>query len=403
MHVKPETRLKVLINALSARQGGGQTYMTRILEALPSEMPVQVFVLAPDSLKLPERDSNIHRLRVPWPTENPFTRAIWEKLFLPKLLLRLEVDVLFCPGGVIGCKVPRNCESLMTFQNMLPFDRVQRRRYPLGYMRVRNWLLKQVTLRSAIKADRIICNSQFGRRVIEAHAPGVVGKTAIIPNGVAAPFRETRCPRPDWLPRQNYILYVSILDVYKAQIEVVRGFSLLKTRRHTKEKLVLAGPHSPYYTSKVRNEIRRLGLEQDVLLPGAISYSQIPALYQNALINIFASECENCPNILLEALASGRPLLASNRSPMPELAGDAPLYFDPADPEDLAAQLYGVIDDQPRLQELAVKARLQSQLYDWGKSGRATWTVVSQLRDEALLAVSSGESFSPSQEQVLSR
>ncbi len=380
MHVKAETDLRVLINALSARQGGGQTYVTRVLEALPSEMPIEVFVLAPDSLKLPKQDSNIHRIRVSWPVENPFLRAIWEKLCLPKLLVRLKVDVLFCPGGVIGCRVPRNCKSIMTFQNMLPFDAVQRRRYPLGYMRVRNWLLKRTMLRSATKADRIICNSQFGRQVIETHAPGVVGKTTVITNGIAASFREPQWPRADWLPRQNYILYVSILDVYKAQIEVLRAFSLVKMWRDTKEKLVLAGPQSRYYIKKMRDEIRRLGLEQDVLLPGAVPYAQIPALYQNALINIFASECENCPNVLLEALASGRPLLASNRAPMPELGGNAPIYFDPAVPEDLAAKLYGVIDDEVRLQELSAKAKLQSQLYDWGKSGRATWRVVSQLR-----------------------
>jgi glycosyltransferase involved in cell wall biosynthesis len=379
MDAKPERHLRVLIDAFSARQGGGQTYVTRVLDVLREKMPIEAFVLAPDSFALPEGHSNIHRIHVHWPVENPIARAAWEKLFLPRLLRQKGVDVLFCPGGVIGTTVPRNCKSVMTFQNMIPFDPVQRRRYPVGYMRVRNWLLKRVTLQSAAKSDRVICNSEFGRQVIESHAPELAGKTIVIPNGVAGAFRDERSPRPEWLPKEDYILYVSILDVYKAQIEVLRAFALLKQQRPTKEKLVFAGPQSPYYAKRVRKEIELLGLANDVLLAGPVPYAQLPPLYQNAVINIFASECENCPNILLEALASGRPVLASNRPPMPELGGNAPVYFDPAVPEDLAEKLGRVIDDPARMDELSAKAKLQSQLYDWDTSGKATWRTISEL------------------------
>ena len=379
MDARPERHLRVLINAFSARQGGGQTYVTRVLDVLREKMPIDVFVLAPDSFALPEDHSNIRRIRVRWPVENPITRAAWEKLFLPRLLRQLRVDVLFCPGGVIGTTVPRNCKSVITFQNMLPFDLVQRRNYPVGYMRVRNWLLKRVTLQSAAKSDRVICNSDFARQVIESHAPELTGKTIVIPNGVAGAFRAQCSPRPEWLPKGDYILYVSILDVYKAHIEVLRAFALLKQRRLTKEKLVFAGPQSSYYAKKVRKEIELLGLANDVLLAGSVPFTQLPPLYQNALINVFASECENCPNILLEALASGRPVLSSNRPPMPELAGDAAIYFDPAVPEDLAEKLCSVIDDPTRMEELSANARLQSRLYDWDESGKATWRTICEL------------------------
>ncbi len=368
-----------MINAFSARQGGGQTYLKRLLEFLHEEMPIDVFVLAPDSLDLPTGRSNIHRIRVHWPVENPVTRPVWERVHLPRLARRLKVDILFCPGGVIGASVPRNCKSVTTVQNMIPFDLVQRRRYPLGYMRVRNWLLKRLTLRSVAKADRVICNSEFGRQVIERHAPGLAGKTTVIPNGIGAPFRTKHAVRPEWLPKEEYILYVSVLDVYKAQVEVLRAFALLKQRRPTSEKLVLAGPQCPYYTKRVRDEIERLSLRNEVILAGPVPHDQLPALYQSALINIFASECENCPNILLEALASGRPLFASSRPPMPEFGGDAPIYFDPSVPEELAAKLTSIIDDPARMEELSAKAKLRSQLYSWDISGRATWRAISEL------------------------
>jgi glycosyltransferase involved in cell wall biosynthesis len=379
MGTNHETRLKVLVNAFSARLGGGQTYLTSLLEFLHEDIPVDAFVLAPDSLELPEQRPNIHRVHVRWPVENPAARAVWERVGLARLIRRLEVDVLFCPGGIIGASVPTGCKSVTMFRNMIPFDSVQSRKYPLGYMRVRNWILKLAMLRSMAEADRVICLSEFGRQVIESNKTGLSEKTIVIPHGIGPRFRANHARRPHWLFAGDYILYVSILDVYKAQVEVLRAYALLKQRRLTREKLVLVGPERPYYAKKVRDEIGRLALGNDILLAGPVSHDQLPSLYQNALINIFASECENCPNIMLEALASGRPLLASNRPPMPEFGGDAAIYFDPSAPEDLAEKLSSVIDDPTRLAELAAKAKKRSQLYDWDRTARTTWTAIGEL------------------------
>jgi glycosyltransferase involved in cell wall biosynthesis len=367
---------RVLVNALSARHGGGQTYVMNLLNSLPEDASLEIFVIAPESLNIPTKRKNIRRVHVRGPVKNPFTRALWERICLPKLVCELHADVLFCPGGIIGSKVPRDCRSVTTFQNMMPFDRVQRNKYPLGYMRIRNWLLAREMARSMAKADWVICISEFARRVIQQRVPGLPGKTIVIPHGINSIFRNDREPRPEWLPAGDYILYVSVLDVYKAQLEVVRAFALLKTLRPTSEKLILTGPERSRYADKVRDEIRRLDLQNDVFLTGLVSHETLPSLYHNALINIFASECENCPNIMLEALASGRPLLASCRPPMPEFGGDAAIYFDPSSPRELAEKIQSIIDDPVRLMELSDKLTQRSLLYDWSRAARSTWELI---------------------------
>ena len=262
------------------------------------------------------------------------------------------------------------------FRNMIPFSPQQRRRYGLGYMRLRNWLLERAITRSMAKADCVIFISEFARRVVEKRVPRLPGKTVIIPHGVNPVFRNNHEPRPYWLPTEKYILYVSILDVYKAQLEVVRAFALLKARRSTTEKLILAGPDRSRYARAVQDEIERLGLRNDVLLTGPVAHDALPSLYRNALINIFASECENCPNIMLEALASGRPLLASCREPMPEFGGDAAVYFDPSSPQELAEKLQSIIDDPVRMAELSGKALERSLLYDGSRAAQRTWELI---------------------------
>jgi glycosyltransferase involved in cell wall biosynthesis len=350
--------------------------LINLLNCVPEEASLEISVLVAGSLKIPQNRENIRRIQLNRLFENPLTRAAWERIYLPKLVRELKAEVLFCPGGIIGAKVPLGCKSVTMFRNMIPFDRAQRRKYPLGYMRVRNWLLARLMMRSMAKADSVICISEFARQLIERRVPELSGKTTVIPHGINPIFRSNHEPRPKWLPAGDYILYVSLVDVYKAQLEVVRAFALLKKRRLTSERLILTGPARSRYAQDVRDEIARLGLENDVILTGSVAYEILPSLYRHALINVFASECENCPNILLEALASSRPLLSSCRPPMPEFGGDAAIYFDPSSPEQLADKLLSIIDDPVRMTELSHKARHRSLLYDWSQAGRTTWDLI---------------------------
>jgi glycosyltransferase involved in cell wall biosynthesis len=388
METKQNSRLTILLNGLSARGGGVQTYLINLLRFLPEETPADIFVLAPDSLALPTDRENIKRIPVDWPVENPFVRAAWEKIYLPKLLRKVRADVLFCPGGIIGASLPPGCKSVAMFRNMLPFDPLQHRNYPLGYMRMRHWILEKVLLKSFLRADLVIFISEFARKVIEDRASRRITNTVVIPHGISPSFRNGQAwnsPRPDWLLPEGYLLYVSKVDFYKAQLEVVQAYALLKQRRPTREKLVFAGPEeSPEYGRKVRAEIHRLGLDEDVVMAGQIPYEQMPELYHHAKANIFASQCENCPNILLEALAAGRPVLASNRPPMPEFAGDAAVYFDPTSPADLAEKLAWVLEDPDRMRELSAKARERSSRYDWAQTAAATWKVIEGLSKDGL-------------------
>lgn len=357
--------------------------MINLLERFPPDFTAEVYVLAPQCLELPSNGSIIKRISVEWPVENPFARAIWEKLHLPKLLSRIGASVLFCPGGIIGAHPPRGCKSVTMFRNMIPFDSTVRRKYRLGYMKCRNILLRRSLRESMAHADLVIFLSDYARGVIEREVRGKLGNAVTIPHGVAPVFRDKASTNPvvscvnQW--PDGYFLYVSTLDYYKGQLQVVQAYALLKQKRPTPEKLILVGPEYPEYGRLVREEIRKLALENDVVITGALSHREMPALYRNAVLNIFASECENCPNILIEALASGRPVFSSSYPPMPEFAGEAAVYFDPRSPRDLAEKLAMVLADPVRMKDLAGRAEKQSQHYDWDLSAHKTWRLIHQL------------------------
>ncbi len=313
--------------------------------------------------------------------QRPVVRAIWERLFLPGVLRREKADVLFCPGGVVLTSPPRGCRLVTMFRNMIPFDIKQRKRYAWGYKRIRNWLLERIMASSMSKADLVIFVSDYARNVIEDHPKVTVKKSVVIPHGisdrflVSARIEETRTLTHEG----DYLLYVSSVDVYKMQIEVIRAFSRLEpaTRGLT---LVLAGPEiNREYAARVRAEVKRLGLEEAVKMVGSIPYDELPFWYQNAKINIFASESENCPNILLEMMASGKPVACSSYPPMPEFGRDAVIYFDPEAPDTLANVLKELLGNRSLCEKLSSRSVEIAKGYQWRDAASQTWDEIYSL------------------------
>ncbi|MEN5314149.1 glycosyltransferase family 1 protein [Pseudomonas koreensis] len=364
--------MKIVFNALSARLGGGQTYLINLFQFVPDNEDLEILVFAPASLKLPDHP-RIRRAEPAWPTENPVVRALWEKWVLPGILKAEKADVLFCPGGVVGTRAPSGCKVATMFRNMIPFDMRVRKSIPFGLQRVRNWLLNRIMLKSMSEANLTIFISNYAREVIESLTS--IKKPVTIPHGIGTVFRTHAANpiRPDFLPDGPYILYVSRFDVYKHHYEVVNAYATLPQELREQFPLILVGETNLPEAERVKSLVSTLGLEKQVLILGAIPYKSLPPLYHHAYLNLFASSCENCPNILLEALASGRPMICSNVMPMPEFGADAALYFSPFDSKDIGNVLREALLSPNLLNKLSAAAVVQSDKFDWEKTSRKTW------------------------------
>ena len=373
--------VKVLINALSARRGGGQTYLVNLLDNIDAVENIDVILLLSDDF-VTTQNQRILKIIAPKATSNPIIRAVWEFLNIPLLINKYNVDVLYCPGGLVNVLFTNKCYIVTMFQNMIPFMPAIRCQYSYGWQRIRNWILEHLLLFSMSRSDIVIFISEYAKSVIRKRLHNQINKAIVIPHGINDTFRHiynSKPHRPDWLFNSDYLLYVSIFEPYKNHLEVVRGFYKLKTLRSTTEKLLLVGKNDLPAGFKVKEEIARLGLQDDVIMVGNIAYSELPALYYNAKINIFASTCENCPNIMLEALGSGRPLLVSNVPPMTEFGDSAVAYFDPTSPDDIASQLLAIIDSPQQLCSLGNKAFKQSEMFDIRSAATLTWRAIQQL------------------------
>lgn len=374
--------MKLGINALSALQGGGQSYLFNLLRYPREFLDIKIYVFSPPQFAHLYAFPEVEVVPCTIPSKNVLYRTLWERWRLPKILKKLEIDIIFCPGGVINFSPPPDCLTTVTFQNMLIFDTINRQKYPLGYRRFRLALLEKISRESFKQADLVIFLSEYAKKTVEEKVPYRKNLSVVIPHGLDDRFRtagKDDIPRLKSLPRGDYLLYVSVINVFKAQIEVVQAYHILCQKRHMKEKLLLVGPEYPPYGKLLGKEIKRLRLQDKVIVAGQIPYSDMPSVYHYAKAHIFSSTCENCPNIVLESLGSGHPLFLSNRPPMPELAGDSSVYFDPYKPDDLADLLLLRLDDERWMKEMGRKAFERSFLYSWEKTAEKTFLAFRDL------------------------
>jgi glycosyltransferase involved in cell wall biosynthesis len=375
--------MRLGIDASNLRSGGAVTHLINLLGAAkPEAHGIERVVLwgwRALLLRLPQREWL--ELRSEPALEGSLAARIgWQRRRLPRLA-SASCDLLFAPGG----NAPHGFSPLVTIsRNMLPFEYRELFRYGVSPMTARLLLLRFAQSRSFRKADGLIFLTAYAKREVERQI-GAHARSAIVPHGVEERFRTA--PRParalaDCTPADPLrLLYVSIVDTYKHQWHVADAVASLR-----REGLPLAidfvGPEYPPAGRRLRAALARLDPRGEFLrAPGNASHAELPELYRRAELFVFASSCENMPNILLEAMAAGLPIACARRGPMPEVLGDAGAYFDPEAPDSIAAAVRGLAADAGLRARAARAAHARAQDFSWARCASETFAFLRAVHE----------------------
>jgi glycosyltransferase involved in cell wall biosynthesis len=374
--------LRLGIDASNIRTGGGLTHLIEFLEAAqPQEHDITQVVLwaGQQTLKeLPERPwfKGIHEPMLDGPLP---IRLYWQSRKL-SYLAKHSCDVLFVPGGnYTGLFRPFVTMS----QNLLPFEAIEMGRYGCSLMRMKFLILRLTQSKSFRNANGIIFLNEYSRLRVMECIKSVNGCWAIIPHGVNKRFHlEPRMQKPIEIYTEKHpfkFLYVSIIDVYKHQWHVAKAVAQLKEEGLPVE-LHFIGPAYPPALLRLRKLIKQVDPgENFIYYLGVVPYHELVSHYHQADIFVFASSCENMPNILLEAMASGLPIACSERGPMRQILGDAGMYFNPEQPEDIANALRSFIENPVLRTDNAWLGYQRAQSYSWERCARETLSFLANI------------------------
>jgi glycosyltransferase involved in cell wall biosynthesis len=223
--------------------------------------------------------------------------------------------------------------------------------------------------RAAANSDLIIAVSQFTASQLQdlLHIP--VSRIRVISHGV------DETPPADENARENIILFVGALQERKNLVRLVKAFEHVPSHW----RLILAGSTGGYGAPRILEFIARSTAAERIEVTGYLPEPSLAALYRRAAIFAFPSLDEGFGIPVLEAMAHGVPVLTSNRSALPEVAGGAALLVDPTREGEVEDGLFRLATDEQLRDELRRLGYRRAAQFTWRKSAEATYKVYREL------------------------
>ena len=370
------------IDASNIRRDGGLTYLVELLRAAdPASFGIRKVVVWGGTAtlgRIEERswlEKRCHRFM----DGSLSSRAIWQTFVLSREA-RTHCDGLFVPGGLyVGAFRP----FVTISRNMLPFEWEEARRYGFSLAALRLLILRLSQVRTFRRADGLIFLMAYARNTILPMLGKTRGSIATIPHGIANEFmckpREQR-PLSEYDSKRRFkVIYVSTVDAYKHQWLVAEAVAALQ-RQGMAISLDLIGPAYPTSLARLKKVLLKLDPAGEyITYRGAVPHKDLRTHYFKADLCLFASSCENMPNILLEGMASGLPIVCSSRGPMPEVLGQGGVYFDPLDTCDIERALRQIIESVELRTRLASISFSRVQQYSWTRCANETFGFLSDV------------------------
>ena len=295
--------------------------------------------------------------------------GFFEQIFFPFLIGRHGIDLMHFPH--FNAPIFYRKKFVVTIHDLIL------RHFPpkkAGVLEGLKYFIKDLAYRAVIrraikKSGRVVAVSEFVKKDILAHYKITPKKIRVIYEG-SPDFQDSdKQKESNVAARNSFILYVGNAYPHKNLDVLIDGFLLYLDNSGDKiTKLVLAGENDYFYERLKRQKSGPISKYPDrIVFSGFIEENNLPALYQKASAYVFPSLCEGFGLPPLEAMACGAPVISSDETALPEILGDAALYFNPRDPEDLAQKIKIILEDKNLRDKLINKGYDQAKSYTWKK------------------------------------
>lgn len=301
--------------------------------------------------------------------------SFWTQRVLAAALRRDPPEVLFLPIQALPLLRPRRTATVAVVHDL------EFLKYPETYTRFNLALLRFFTRDAALHARKLIAVSQYTKNDVVRVYGRRSEDVSVVHHGVDTNMFREETSSTQWfdvrtayrLPDEPYILFVGTLQPRKNIGGLVRAFEDLS--KHHSERLVLVSG-GEWKSSTILRRIERSRGRARIHVLRRVPPTHLAALYRHAQALVLPSFSEGFGLPVLEAMAAGVPVVASNTTAIPEIGGDAVRYVNPHDPNDLTRGIEEVLQDEGLRRRLIVRGSERSKEFTWEHAAARTAEVI---------------------------
>ena len=321
---------------------------------------------------------NVTGLVVEPQARHPFLFYLWFEWSLPKVLKKHKVDLLLSPDGYLS--LSSGIPSLAVMHDL----NFEHEKYGMP------WLIQTYYRfffpRFARKAKRIVTVSTFSKNDIATRYHVASDTIDVVYNAATADFKPLSHKdkleiREKYLLGAPYFLFVGTLHERKNIVHLMRAFDLFKKERPSAIKLVLAG-NKMWWTEAMEMAFQEMEHAADVVFTGRTKQKKLCELMGAATALTYVPFFEGFGIPLVEAMASGVPIIASNTTALPEVVGDAAILVDPNDVLAIKQAMLHIAAEENR-QDYINAGLARSKAFSWDRSAELLWESMMQVMNPA--------------------
>ncbi len=349
-------------SAIGPRPSGVGHYAASLLDALLTQFPSSQFLFLSHRARHESAGANL----VLTQKRSFAVKELWMQAWLPHILARHNPDLCHFTNSVVPLCFRR--PYVVTVHDLSLI------RHPEWHPRWRRLWMGNILRPSVVRASRIICDAESTRRDILEWAPVDPARVQVIPLAARASFFGARSEGEKAAIREKYalfrpfILYVGNIEPRKNLSRLLEAFGRLNPPGID---LVLVGRRA-WDWREALGESGNRGARGKVRTLGYVSEQDLSALYQSARAFVYPSLMEGFGLPVLEAMASGTPVLASNVEPLASLVGDAGRLVRPDCTREWQLALVEAIEDRRMCAVLGARGRARAEQYSWDRVARET-------------------------------
>jgi glycosyltransferase involved in cell wall biosynthesis len=314
----------------------------------------------------------------PWLELNIFFQIFWQFFIYSFELKKAKVNILLNTDAGTFCHFK---PAVTMSRDMLSYEKKELRRYIYSLFFMRLFALRYIQNFNFITSNGVIFLTNYAAQAIQKYT-GKLKNFTIISHGVSNSFRLLK--RKKW-PNRNInarinCVYVSNIDLYKHQSNVAQAISFLRHKGINIGVTFVGAPGRGSFD--LNNVIKNFDPNSNFIhVLNETPHTKIPKIISRSDIFIFASTCENMPNSLIEAMASGIPIACSSNGPMPEILQNGGFYFNPENLESIANAVLKLINSRKLRDKCSKNAKTLSDQFSWRLCSNKTWQYLVKIHE----------------------